>query len=67
MDIFIQWKVYTPTAKGYKMKTYDNYKSAKIDYGKACKLAALEKKATLLGRYSYIDNWIILQEQSYDI
>ena len=66
---FIQWKVLGPNDKGVTVKkTYDNLKSAKIHFGKACKFTDEEEEgcAYLWGRTSFANDWVLLQEYEYD-
>ena len=68
MDEFVQWKVVGPSDFGIRTKTYDKLKSAKVDFGKACKIVDEDGggKATLYARTTLINEWIIIQELEFD-
>jgi len=66
---FIQWKVLGPNDKSVIVKkTYDNLKSAKIHFGKACICANEDEEgsAYLWGRASFTGDWVLIQEFEYD-
>ena len=66
--VFTQWKVVGPSDFGTRTKTYDNLKTAKVEYGKACKVVEEdgEGKALLFARTTFTGEWICIQELEYD-
>jgi hypothetical protein len=68
MAEFIQWKVVGPSDHGIRTKTYDRLKSAKVDYGKACKIVDEdgEGKAILYARTTLTGEWICIQELEFE-